>query len=60
MYYQKRQVFLQNLIEIALKSGLDIGQSKRHYLVLKIITASSKNHFLFITFFDLHLIVDIN
>ena len=51
--------FCQNLIDVALKCGQCIGQSKKHYLVLKMIVADLKDRFSSTTFFDPFLMISI-
>ncbi len=52
--------FCQNLIDIALGSNWYVGQVKRYHLVLKIAIAGLEGRFLFITFSESHLIVNID
>ena len=60
VYYHKNvKFFCQNLINIALKRGQCIDQSKKHHLVLEIAIAVSESCFLFIAFSDSHLMIDI-
>ena len=58
-YHKNVEFFCQDLINVVLKCDRCIGQSKRHYLVFKMAIAAFKGHFLFIVFFDPHLIVTI-
>ncbi len=59
-YYENIKLLCQDLIDIALESGQYIGQSKRHHLVLEIAIAGLEGYFLFIAFFDPHLMVGIS
>ncbi len=58
-YHENVKLFYQDLIDIALKCGLYIGQFKRHNLVLKMAIAGLEDRFLFISFSNPYLIVDI-
>ena len=61
VYYHKNVKFLfQSLIYIALKYGQCVSQLKKHYLILKKAIAGFNCHLLFISFFNLYLIIDIN
>lgn len=53
------KLLYQNLINIILKSVQYIGQSKRHYLVLKMAIAGFENRILFFAFLNPLLIIDI-
>ena len=60
IHYHKNVKFLyQNLIDIALKYGRCVSQSKRYNLVLDMVITASKSCFLLIAFFDSHLMVGI-
>ena len=52
--------FCQNLVDIALKNSQYVGQSKKHYLVLEMAIAGSKDRLQFNVFLDSHLIIDIS
>ena len=61
VYYHKNiELFYQNLINVALKCSRYIDQCKKHYLILEIIVAGFESHFSFISFSDLHLIIDLS
>ena len=47
----------QNLVNIALKASLCVGQPKRHYLVLEVAVSSPENRFPFFALFYPHLMV---
>ena len=54
------KLFYQNLVDIALKSGWCISQTKKHYyLILKIAIISLESCFLFVSFSNLHSIINI-
>ena len=60
IYYHKNvKFFCQNLVNIALKRGRCIGQSKKHYLILKMAIIDPKDRLLFIFFSDLHPMIGI-
>ena len=58
-YHNNVKLFDQDLVNIALKHGRYVGQSKKHNLVLEIIIAGPKGRLPFIAFLDFHLIVGI-
>ncbi len=61
IYYHKNVKFLcQDLVDITLKRGRCVGQSKRHDLVFKVAIAGFEGRFPFITFSDSHLMVSIS
>ncbi len=61
LYYHKNvELFYQDLIDVILKYGRCVGQSKRHDLIFKVIIAGLEGRFPFIAFFDSHLIVGIS
>ena len=61
VYYHKNvELLCQDLIDIVLKRGRYVDQSKRHYLILKLAIVDSENCFPFIAFSDSHLIVSIS
>ena len=61
IYYHKNVKFLcQDLVDIVLKSGQYVNQSKKHHLVLKIVIAGLKSYLLFIAFSNLDPMVSIN
>ncbi len=60
IYYYKNVEFLsKDLVDVTLKRGRYIGQSKRHDLVLEMAIAGPEGRLLFITFSDPNLIVGI-
>ncbi len=59
-YYENIEFFCQDLANVVLESGRCVGQSKRHYLVLKMVIVGPENCLPFITFSDSHLMVGIN
>ena len=59
-YYKNVKLFCKDLIDIVLKRGYCISQSKKHYLILEIAIAGPKSRFLFITFSDLHPIISVD
>ena len=60
VYYHKNvELLYQNLIDIALKYSHCIDQSKKHYLVLKMLVTGPEGRFLFIFFSNLHPMVGI-
>ena len=61
VYYYKNIEFLcQDLVDIALKRGWCVGQSKRHHLLLKMAIAGPEGYFPFIAFSDPYLMIDID
>ena len=58
-YYKNIELPYQDFINIALEHDQCIGQSKKHYLVLKMALAALESHLLFITFPDPHSIVGV-
>lgn len=61
VYYHKNIMFLRhNLVDVAWELSLYVNEFKKHYLVLKIIVAGLKKCCLFITFFDLYLMLGIS
>ena len=61
IYYHKDIKFLcSDLVDIALEHGQCVGQFKKHHLVVKVTIAVPKGGFLFITFFDPHLMISID
>ena len=58
-YHKNVEFFCQDLVDIALKRGWCIGQSKRYDLVLEVAIASSESRLPFVSFLDPHLIVGI-
>ncbi len=58
-YYKNVELFCQDLVDVALKRGWRVGQSKRHDLIFKVTIAGFEGRFLFITFLDLHSMVSI-
>lgn len=61
MYNEKAvKLFSKNLIDIVLKTSQIIKKYKKYDLVFKMAILSLKNIFLFIIFFNSHLIVSTN
>ena len=58
-YYKKIELFYQNFVDIVLEHSWYIDQSKKHHLILKIAVTDLEGYFLFISFFDLYLIISI-
>ena len=58
--YQSVEFFCQNCVNIALKYGQYIYQSKKYHLVLEIAIAGIKDYFSFIAFPHSHLIIGID
>ncbi len=59
-YHKNVKLLYQDLVDIALKHGRCVGQSKRYHLVLKIAILSLEGHLPFIAFFDPHSMVGID
>ncbi len=59
-YHKNVELLCQNLVNLALKHGRCIGQSKRYDLIFKVTIAGPEGHLPFIAFLDPHLIVDIS
>ena len=47
----------QDLIDVSLETGRWIKEPKKHYLILKVAVSSLESHFIFIAFFNSHLMV---
>ena len=58
-YHENVKLFGQDLIDVALKCGRCVSQSKKQNLVLKMAIAGPESHLLLIAFPDPHLIVGI-
>ena len=58
-YYQNIKLLCQDLADIALKYCRCVGQSKKHYLILKMAIAGPKDRLLFVSFSNLYLIIGI-
>ena len=58
-YYNNIELLCQDLINIALKRGRYIGQSKKHHLVLEMAMVASEGCFLFIAFPNPHSMIDV-
>ena len=58
-YYENVEFFYQDLIDIALEYDQCVSQSKRHYLVLKMVVAGFESYLSFIAFPNFYLIVGI-
>ncbi len=59
-YDENVELLCQDLVDIALKCGRCVGQSKRHHLVLKMAIAGPEGHLPFISFLNPHLMVGIS
>ncbi len=53
-YYKDVELLGQNLIDVTLKRGRCIGQSKRHDLVLEMAVAGPESRLSFVAFPDTH------
>lgn len=51
------QFFSQDFIDLALKTGGSIDQTRRYNLILKITIPNSKHLLLFISFLNTHLMI---
>ena len=58
-YHKNVKLFCQNLIDVVLKHGQCIDQSKKYHLVLKMAIASFESHFSLIAFPNTFSIVGI-
>ena len=59
IHYDKDvKLFSEDFINVALKTGWSIGESKRHDLVLEVAVPSTKNSLSFVAFSNSHPIVD--
>ncbi len=59
-YHKNIKLLYQNLVDIALKCGRCISQSKRHELVLEVAIVGLEGHLSFVVFLDLHSMVGID
>ena len=59
-YYKNVELFCQDLVDITLKHGWYIVQSKRHDLVFQVAMVGPENRLLFVFFPHPHLMVGIN
>ncbi len=60
VYYHKNvELFCHDLVDIALKRGRCVGQSKRHDLIFEMTITGPKSRLPFIIFPDLHSMVGI-
>ena len=57
--HENVELLCQNLINVALKCGQSISQSKRHYLLSEMAIAALEDRFPFITFPVSHLMVKV-
>ena len=53
------KLFYKDLVNIALEGCQSIGQSKKHYLILKMAVSSSESSFLLIFFANSHPVIGI-
>ncbi len=58
-YNENVEIICKDLIDVTLKRGWCVGQSKRHDLIFKVTIAGLEGRLLFIAFSDSHLIVGI-
>ncbi len=58
-YHKNVKLFCQYLVDVALKHGRRVGQSKRHDLIFEMAIVGPKGRILFIAFPDAHLIIGI-
>ncbi len=58
-YHKNVKLVYQDLVDIALKYGRYVSQSKKHDLVLKVVIASPEDRLPFVTFPDPHLMIGI-
>ncbi len=59
-YHKNVELLCYDHVDIVLKRGRRVGQSKRHDLILKVAIAGPEGRFLFIVFSDPHLMIDIS
>ncbi len=59
-YHKNVELLCQDLINVTLKRGRCIGQSKTHDLVLEVTIVGPESRFLFVAFLDPHSIVGIS
>ena len=59
-YHENVKLFCQDLIDIALKYGQCISQSKKHHPVLEIAIAAFEGRFPFIAFSNCYLMVGVD
>ncbi len=61
VYYDENvELLCLDLVDIILKCGQCVGQSKGHHLVLKMAIAGPENRLPFVAFLDPHLMVGID
>ncbi len=58
-FHKNVKLLYQDLVDITLKRGQYIGQSKRHDLIFEVTIAGPEGRLLFIAFFDPHSMVGI-
>ena len=58
-YYDNVKFFCENLVDITLKRGWYVGQSKRYDLVFEVAIASLESRLPFVFFPNLHLMIGI-
>ena len=59
-YHNKVELLCQDLIDITLKHGRYISQSKRHHPVLKMAIAGLEDRLAFVSFSNYHLMIGIS
>ncbi len=58
-YHKKIELLCQDLVDVTLKRGWCVGQSKRHDLIFEMAIAGPESRLPFIAFRDPHLMVGI-
>ena len=58
-YHENIELLCQDLINVTLKRGQYIGQSKRYDLIFEVAIATSESRLLFVSFPDPHLMLGI-
>ncbi len=59
-YHRNVEVLYQDLVDVTLKYGRRVGQSKRHDLIFEVTIAGPEGYLLFIAFPDPHSMVGIS
>ncbi len=59
-YYKNVELFGQDFVDITLKRGWCIGQSKKYNLIFEMTIVGAEGRLLFIAFFNPHSMVDID
>ncbi len=58
-YHENVELHYQDLVDVTLKRGWCVGQSKKHDLIFKVTIAGPEGRLLFIAFFNPHSMVGI-